>query len=77
MTLTCIKEMRQQRNVFSTSRTIDLQPRDEIEIIPASNLPNSDGYYWVLSINDDGKYGDDSYGYLIYIDEEDFQNYFE
>ena len=55
--------------------TLEFSIDDEIVLNKATNIPNSNGWYWVQSVNDNYSYGEDAYGYLIQI--EDIENYFE
>ena len=73
--LTCIKPLTISRFVFQRNMTLEFSIDDEIVLNKATNIPNSNGWYWVQSVNDNYSYGEDAYGYLIQI--EDIENYFE
>ena len=73
--LTCIKPLTISRFVYQRNMTLKFSIDDEIVLYKATNIPDSDGWYWIQSVNDDYSYGEDHYGYLIQI--EDIENYFE
>jgi hypothetical protein len=75
--LTCIKPFTQSRRVFSSVLTIDLDVGDIVTLALATNLPDSEGCYWVMAVNDDHSYGENSYGYLIELEDDEKQEYFE
>ena len=77
LNLTCIKDFSQSRRVYQSLQTIKVRKGDEITLIKADNLPDSDNLYWILSINDDDSYGNDSYGYLAHLDSTELQSHFE
>ena len=75
--LTCKEPINFNRTVYSRNMPIDLNTGDEIVIMKADNLPNNENEYWVTSINDDTFYGEDPYGYLVYLDSLEIEKYFE
>ena len=76
--LTCIKGLSQSRRVFQSIKGFEIQVGDEVVLNKANNLPDNENLYWLISINDDDNYGEDSYGYLIEFDNNDeFQKHFE
>ena len=77
LNLTCIKDFSQSRRVYQSLKLVNVQEGDDVTLMKANNLPDSDNLYWVMSINDDDSYGNDSYGYLVHIDDSDLETYFE
>ena len=75
--LTCKEPINFNRTVYSRNMPIGLNTGDEIVIMKADNLPNNENEYWVTSINDDTFYGEDPYGYLVYLDSLEIEKYFE
>jgi len=77
LNLTCIKAFSQSRMVFTSTKGVHIDTDDDVTLLKASNLSDSDNLYWVISINDDHSYGNDSYGYLVHLDASDLETYFE
>ena len=77
LNLTCIKDFSQSRMVFTSTKGVYIEKGDNVVLMKATNLSDSDNLFWVLSINDDDSYGNDSYGYLVHLDSDDMNNYFE
>ena len=77
LNLPCIKDFSQSRRVYQSLKAVNVQEGDEITLTKAGNLPDSENLYWVLSINGDDSYGNDSYGYLVHIDSNDLDSHFE
>ena len=75
--LTCKKPINFNRTVYSRNMPVSLEIGDEIVIMKADNLPNNENEYWVTSINDDTFYGEDPYGYLVFLDRLEIEKYFE
>ena len=73
--LTCIKPLTISRFVYQRNMVLEFSIDDKVVLNKATNIPNSDGWYWVQSVNDDYSYGEDAYGYLTRI--EDIENFFE
>lgn len=77
LNLTCIKDFSQSRMVFTSTKEVYIEKGDDVVLMKATNLSDSDNLFWVISINGDDSYGDDSYGYLVHLDNDDMNNYFE
>ena len=77
LNLTCIKDFSQSRMVFTSTKGVHIEKGDSVVLLKATNLSDSDNLFWVISINEDDSYGNDSYGYLVHLDSDDMSNHFE
>ena len=76
--LTCIKDFSQSRRVYQSTLDFEIKVGDNVILIEANNLSDSENLYWLISINDDDSYGENSYGYLVQFENHnDFQKHFE
>lgn len=75
-TLDCIKQFafRRHNGLHTTHVHVDIGSR--VEIVHASNLPNNNTLYWVVSIDYNDEYQYDSYGILIDLTDEEIQDHF-
>lgn len=77
LNLTCIKDFSQSRIVYTSTKSVHIEKGDDVVLLKATNLSDSDNLFWVLSVNDDDSYGNDSYGYLVHLDNDDMNSHFE
>lgn len=75
--LTCIKDFSQSRMVYLSTKGVYIEKGDDVVLLKATNLSDSDNLFWVISINGDDRYGNDSYGYLVHLDSDDMNKHFE